>query len=73
MDVPTIANVLMRTTLLGSSSTQAANARNADLCLNPPVASAGLMEFQALDKLAETGYRYALEELQTWWSARAGG
>ncbi len=71
MDVPSIANVLMRTTLLGSRSNQVINARNADLCLYPPVAGAGLLEFQAFEQLSEAGYRYALEELQKWWSANA--
>ncbi|MEE2665165.1 MAG: patatin-like phospholipase family protein [Myxococcota bacterium] len=71
MEVPTIANVLMRTTLLGSSSAQAANARDADLCLYPPVENAGLLEFQAFEDLAETGYRYAVEELQKWWPDNA--
>ncbi len=69
LDVPTIANVLVRTTLLGSSSARASNAQDADLCLYPPVGDAGLLEFQAFERVAEAGYGYALEELQKWWSA----
>ena len=69
LDVPTIANVLMRTTLLGSSSARASNAQDADLCLYPPVTDAGLLEFQAFERVSEAGYGYALEELQKWWSA----
>ena len=69
LDVPTIANVLMRTTLLGSSSARASNAKNADLCLYPPVTDAGLLEFQAFERVSEAGYGYALGELQKWWSA----
>ena len=69
LDVPTIANVLVRTTLLGSSSARASNAQDADLCLYPPVTDAGLLEFQAFERVAEAGYGYALEELQKWWSA----
>ena len=67
MEVPTIANVLMRTALLGSSSAQAANARDADFCLYPPVAHAGLLDFHAFDDLVEIGYQHAKEELQKWW------
>ena len=71
LDVPTIANVLMRTTLLGSSSARASNALNADLCLSPPVTDAGLLEFQAFETVAEAGYEYAVGELQKWWSENA--
>ena len=70
--VPTIANVLMRTTLLGSSSAQAASARDADICLRPPVNNAGILDFEAFDDLVEAGYRDAMENLQPWWSKRAG-
>ena len=68
MDVPTIANVLMRATLLSSKNAQASSAQNADLCLYPPVTDAGLLEFQAFESIAEAGYSYATEELGKWWS-----
>jgi len=71
LDVPTIANVLMRTTLLGSSSARASNAQNADLCLYPPVTGSGLLEFQAFETIAEAGYGYAAQELEKWWSEKA--
>ena len=69
MEVPTIANVLMRTALLGSSSAQAANAQDADFCLYPPVDGAGLLDFHALDDLVEIGYQHATQELPKWWNA----
>jgi len=70
LDVPTIANVLVRTTLLGSSSARASNAQSADICLYPPVDGAGLLEFQAFEGVAEAGYGYAAQELEKWWSER---
>jgi len=66
IQVPSIANVLMRTTLLGSSSAQVANGQNADLCLYPPVQHVGLLDFQALDDLIDTAYRDSLKNLQQW-------
>ena len=71
LNVPTISNILMRTTLLGSSSARANNAQQSDLCLYPPVTDAGLMEFQAFERVAEAGYEYALKELQNWQSEKA--
>ena len=71
LDVPSIANVLMRATLLGSWSAQATNAQNADLCLCPPVGDAGLLEFGAFEGVAEAGYGYAAHELEKWWSEKA--
>ena len=71
LDVPSIANVLMRATLLGSWSAQATNAQNADLCLCPPVGDAGLLEFGAFEGVADAGYGYAAHELEKWWSEKA--
>ena len=71
LDVPSIANVLMRATLLGSWNAQSTNAQSADLCLFPPVGDAGLLEFQAFEGVAEAGYGYASQELEKWWSERS--
>lgn len=66
MDVPSIANVLMRTTLLGSSSRQAAMIQQADLCIAPNLNEFGLLEFGAFEKIEEIGYRHAVEQLKEW-------
>jgi NTE family protein/lysophospholipid hydrolase len=66
LKVPPIASLLMRTTLLGSSSTQNQMAREADLCLTPPLEEYGLLEFGAFEKISEIGYKYAMERLREW-------
>ncbi len=69
MDVPSLANILMRTTMLGSSMVQATTAKQADLCIRPPVAQFGLLEFESFEKIAEAGYHHALEVLEPWWKS----
>ena len=71
MDVPSIANVLMRTTLLGSASRQAAMIRQADLCIAPDLNEFSLLEFGAFEKIEEIGYRHAVEQLKEWPDAGA--
>ncbi len=70
LDVPTIASVLMRTTLLGSASSQNMMARQADICLCPPVEKFGLLEFKSFDEIAQIGYDFAMKELEGWYKAR---
>ncbi len=38
--------------------------RDADLCLRPPIDEFGVLEFQAIDRIVEVGYRYAREKLE---------
>jgi predicted acylesterase/phospholipase RssA len=52
--------------MLASIGRENAVARSADLLFVPPVAQYGLMEFSALDRLVETGYRYAVERITEW-------
>ena len=54
--MPTIFDVLTRSTLLAS----------VDLYLNPPVDKFGLLEFSALQDIADIGYQYAREEIRSW-------
>jgi NTE family protein/lysophospholipid hydrolase len=64
MHVPQLASVLVRTTLLGSSSTQNLMAQRADLVLRPPLEQFGLLEFKSFDQIVDIGYRHALERLE---------
>jgi NTE family protein/lysophospholipid hydrolase len=68
IDAPNIAAVLMRTTEVGSTQKTNEVKRDADLCLRPPIDKYGVLEFESIDEIVETGYRYAekkLEELRT--------
>ena len=35
-----------------------------DLCLRPPIDEFGVLEFEAIDRIVEVGYRYACEKLE---------
>jgi NTE family protein/lysophospholipid hydrolase len=63
---PGLGDVLLRGAMLASIGRENAVARSADLLFVPPVAQYGLMEFSALDRLVETGYRYAVERITEW-------
>ena len=68
IDVPHIVDVLIRTTDVSSSQKTRAVKRDADVCLRPPIDAYGVLQFESLDEIAETGYRYAkakVEELRS--------
>ena len=67
IEVPHIVDVLIRTTDVSSSQKTREVKRNADVCLRPPIDAYGVLQFEALDEIAEVGYRYAkakIEELR---------
>jgi NTE family protein/lysophospholipid hydrolase len=72
VEVPPLASVLMRTTLLGSASKQNLMARQADLVIRPPLEQFGLLEFKSYEQIVEIGYKHALEELEAWSASRPG-
>ena len=61
---PSIAAVLMRATEVGSHQKTDEVKRDADLCLRPPIDEYGVLEFESIDRIVETGYRYAVEKLE---------
>ncbi|MEO8304978.1 MAG: cyclic nucleotide-binding domain-containing protein [Betaproteobacteria bacterium] len=63
VEVPFIAEVLIRTTDVSSSQKTREVKQDADLCLRPPIDRYGTLEFELLDEIAEVGYRYATEKL----------
>jgi predicted acylesterase/phospholipase RssA/CRP-like cAMP-binding protein len=74
--VPHIMEVLLRTTLLASTARANLTRGDADYYLAPTFEGVGLMEFEALEKAAEAGYRYAVEAVAGWerpwaWAADA--
>jgi lysophospholipid hydrolase len=64
--LPTMVDVLERALQLTSTRQRRRVADDADLYLTPPVADFGLMQFGALARLEEIGYRYASERLAGW-------
>ena len=64
IDAPNIAAVLMRATEAGSHQKTDEVKRDADLCLRPPIDDFGVLEFEAIDRIVEVGYRYASEKLE---------
>ena len=61
--IPSIADVLIRTTDVSSSQKTREVKKNADLCLRPPIDGYGVLEFELLDEIADVGYRYAKDTL----------
>ncbi|MGQ0652675.1 MAG: cyclic nucleotide-binding domain-containing protein [Betaproteobacteria bacterium] len=69
-NLPTIANLMMRTTLLASVGKTESVKKLVDLYIQPPVSPFGLMQFRALEAIAETGYRHAKPALEAWLRSR---
>jgi NTE family protein len=63
---PSLAEVALRASMLASISRENAVSRDADFLFQPPVERFGLMEFPALERIAELGYQYARERLEEW-------
>jgi NTE family protein/lysophospholipid hydrolase len=63
VEVPHIAQVLIRTTDVSSSQKTKEVKRDADVYLRPPIDGYGVLEFESLEEIAEVGYRYAKEKL----------
>jgi NTE family protein/lysophospholipid hydrolase len=64
--VPTIFHILTRSAMLTTISNAEAVKASADLYLQPPTHGISLFDWSALDELAETGYRYTMEQLEQW-------
>jgi NTE family protein/lysophospholipid hydrolase len=61
---PSIVDIMRRTASLAGASKEKALTAEADICLTPPVAQFGLLDFPAIREIAEAGYEYAKEELE---------
>ena len=62
-NLPTIGAILMRSVMLSSTRHQTAIAREADLFLHPSVETFGMFQWEAVDGIADAGYRFAREAL----------
>ncbi len=61
---PNIMDILMRTAEISSDYRAVVAERTADLYLRLPVEQYMLLEFKALEKAAETGYRYTKKKIE---------
>lgn len=62
-DIPNILNILYRTTSVGSIQVLEAARAEADYCFNPPVHNFGVFDWRDADRIIETGYQSALDEI----------
>ena len=64
--LPSILDILMRTIVVGSVPRAEQVRRTADLFLEPPIEKYGMLEFDAMDEIADVGYQYARRKLDDW-------
>jgi len=69
--VPALSTIMLKATELGTMTHVHELGRQADLLLVPPVRKFGMTEVKAFDRIVETGYVYAKEELAAWLDQRA--
>ncbi len=63
---PGIGDILYRASHIGGLQQRARTIAQADHYLEPPVASFPLMAYARAEKIAEVGYRYAMQEIARW-------
>jgi len=66
LDVPTLHEVIVKSTTLASRREVEAARREADLYLNPPVGEFELLDWGRFAEIVEAGYRHALAEAGAW-------
>ena len=64
LKVPNIATLLVRTTEVSSIQKTHEAKLDADLCLRPPIGSFGVLEFERIEQIVESGYRYTKERVE---------
>lgn len=63
---PGIGDILYRASHIGGLHQRTRTIAQSDHYLEPPVASFPLMGYSKAEKIAEVGYRYAIQEIETW-------
>lgn len=64
--VPSLSNIMLKSTLLGTQKRVRELGKQADILLTPPVKHFGLTEVKSFDKIVQAGYLYARSELAAW-------
>jgi predicted acylesterase/phospholipase RssA/CRP-like cAMP-binding protein len=67
--VPSVVEVLARSSEIGGSETARVMEQRADFVLHPPTGDHALLDFQALDDLQRLGYEYTMAEIEGWRAA----
>ena len=67
--LPTLAEILMLTSTINSVPAGHEAKRLADLYLHPPASGVKAVDWKAIDRLVDAGYRYAIDRVEAW---RAG-
>lgn len=66
LQVPSILDIILRTSMLSSVRGVRRTREQADLYLNPPVGAHGIFEWKSIGSIAEIGYRDTMEKIQAW-------
>jgi predicted acylesterase/phospholipase RssA/CRP-like cAMP-binding protein len=64
--VPSLSNIMLKATLLGTLERVREQGQKADILLNPPVRKFGMTEVKSFEKIVEAGYSHAKSELTAW-------
>ncbi|OVE79557.1 hypothetical protein BVY01_02225 [bacterium I07] len=64
--IPSIMDIMTRSTLLASTSKADQVKSSVDFYLRPPVDEVGLLDFSAFEEIADIGYQHTKEEIQKW-------
>lgn len=64
--VPTLHQVVLKSTMLGSRREAQAAKLQADLFLNPPISSFDLLDWQSFHEICEVGYKYSRQRVAKW-------
>lgn len=64
--LPSILDILMRTIVVGSVPRAEQVRQTADLFLEPPIEKYGMLQFDAMEEIADVGYQYARRKLADW-------
>jgi NTE family protein/lysophospholipid hydrolase len=66
--LPSIVDILNRTAVAGSVHLRQQRRPGWELVLRPPVERFGLLQMDALPRIAEAGYRGSIDALRAWWT-----
>jgi len=64
--VPSLSNIMLKATLLGTLERVREQGEQADILLNPPVKQFALTEVESFEKIVQAGYEHATSELGDW-------
>jgi predicted acylesterase/phospholipase RssA/CRP-like cAMP-binding protein len=64
--LPSLSNIMLKATLLGTLERVREQGKMADIVLNPPVRHFGLTEVKSFEKIVQAGYQHAVTELGCW-------